>query len=449
MRLHAKEMNMLEGPLLGKIVSYAIPLALASILQQLFNSADLAVIGRFEDSVAMAAVGANSSLVSLLVSLFSGLSLGSNVTIASFIGMGKKKDINKAIHTTIALSLVSGVILCIVGEIVAPQILKLMSTPDRVLALAVVYLRILFIALPFLLIYDFGASVLRAKGDSTRPLYILFLSGIINVILNIIFVGVFHLSVAGVALGTLAANVFSAFMIITFLRHEEETYRLHLKKLKIEKTYLSRIIAIGAPAGIQGMVFSLSNVIIQSGINSFGANAIAGNTAALNFETMGYYVVNAFGQAATTFTSQNYAATLYDRCKKIYRVAMIVGMSATFVLSMIFWFARYPLMSIFTTSPVVMQYGFIRLYYIDNLELLTGTYEIAGGCLRGMQHSLEPAIITMIGSCLFRIIWVSTIFQHNHILPVLMIVYPISWVICGTGVHIAYFTIRKRLFKNA
>ncbi|MDD6422380.1 MAG: MATE family efflux transporter, partial [Intestinibaculum porci] len=271
MRLHAKEMNMLEGPLLGKIVSYAIPLALASILQQLFNSADLAVIGRFEDSVAMAAVGANSSLVSLLVSLFSGLSLGSNVTIASFIGSGKKKDINKAIHTTIALSLVSGVILCIVGEIVAPQILKLMSTPDRVLALAVVYLRILFIALPFLLIYDFGASVLRAKGDSTRPLYILFLSGIINVILNIIFVGVFHLSVAGVALGTLAANVFSAFMIITFLRHEEETYRLHLKKLKIEKTYLSRIIAIGAPAGIQGMVFSLSNVIIQSGINSFGA----------------------------------------------------------------------------------------------------------------------------------------------------------------------------------
>lgn len=449
MRLRAKEMNMLEGPLLGKIVSYAIPLALASILQQLFNSADLAVIGRFEDSVAMAAVGANSSLVSLLVSLFSGLSLGSNVTIASFIGMGKKKDINKAIHTTIALSLVSGVILCIVGEIVAPQILKLMSTPDRVLALAVVYLRILFIALPFLLIYDFGASILRAKGDSTRPLYILFLSGIINVILNIIFVGVFHLSVAGVALGTLAANVFSAFMIITFLRREEETYRLHLKKLKIEKAYLTRIISIGAPAGIQGMVFSLSNVIIQSGINSFGANAIAGNTAALNFETMGYYVINAFGQAATTFTSQNYAAALYDRCKKIYRVAMIVGMSATFVLSMIFWFARYPLMSIFTTSPLVMQYGFIRLYYIDNLELLTGTYEISGGCLRGMQHSLEPAIITMIGSCVFRIIWVSTIFQHNHILPVLMIVYPISWVICGTGVHIAYFTIRKRLFKNA
>lgn len=448
MRLRTKEMNMLEGPLLGKMVSYAIPLALASILQQLFNSTDLAVIGRFEDSVAMAAVGANSSLVSLLVSLFSGLSLGSNVTIASFIGMGRKKDVNKAVHTTISLSLVSGVILCLVGELIAPQILKLMSTPANVLKLAVVYLRILFIALPFLLIYDFGASILRAKGDSTRPLYVLFLSGIINVVLNIIFVGPFHLSVAGVALGTLFANVFSAGMIILFLLHEEDPYRLQFKKLKIHKPYLSRIISIGAPAGIQGMVFSLANVIIQSGINSFGANAIAGNTAALNFETMGYYVVNAFGQAATTFTSQNYAAKLVDRCKKIYRIAMIVGMSSTLVLSMIFWIARYPLMSLFTNSPVVMQYGFIRLFYIDNLELLTGTYEISGGCLRGMQHSLEPAIITMLGSCVFRIIWVSTIFQSNHTLPVLMIVYPISWIICGIGVHIAYFKIRSRLFKE-
>ena len=448
MRLRTKEINMLEGPLLPKIVSYAIPLACASILQQLFNSADLAIIGRFENSIAMAAVGANSSLISLLISLFSGLSLGSNVTIASFIGMDRKKDVNQAIHTTIALSLISGLILCIAGEIIAPMILSLMSTPDSVLKLAVVYLRILFLALPFLLIYDFGASILRAKGDSTRPLYVLFLSGIINIVLNLIFVGPLHMSVAGVALGTLFANMFSAAMVIAFLLYEDDPYRLHLDQLKIEKKYLTKIISIGAPAGIQGMVFSFSNVIIQSGINSFGPDAIAGNTAALNFETMGYYVVNAFGQAATTFTSQNYSANLVTRCKKIYRITMSVGMCATLLFSTIFWFARYPLMSLFTSSPAVMHYGFIRLFYIDNLELLTGSYEISGGCLRGMRHSLEPAIITMIGSCLFRIIWVSTIFRTHHTLSVLMIVYPISWIICGVCVHIAYFKIRTRLFRE-
>lgn len=448
MRLRAKEMNMLEGGITSKIIQYAIPLACASILQQLFNSADLAIIGRFEDSIAMAAVGANSSLIALLISLFSGLSLGSNVTIASFIGMGHKKDINEAIHTTIALSLVSGVILCLTGEIIAPIILRLMSTPASVLKLAVVYLRILFIALPFLLIYDFGSSILRAKGDSTRPLYVLFLSGIINIILNIIFVGPFHLSVAGVALGTLFANAFSAGMVILFLLYEDDPYKLHFNKLKIEKKYLKKIISIGAPAGIQGMVFSFSNVIIQSGINSFGANAIAGNTAALNFETMSFYVVNAFGQAATTFTSQNYSAGLIDRCKKIYRIAMVVGMSSTLLFSMVFWLARYPLMSLFTASPAVMQYGFTRLFYIDNLELLTGTYEISGGCLRGMRHSLEPAILTMIGSCLFRIIWVSTIFKAHHTIMYLLIVYPISWIICGLCVNIAYFRIRKRLFNE-
>ena len=268
-----------------------------------------------------------------------------------------------------------------------------MSTPDSVLKLAVVYLRILFLALPFLLIYDFGASILRAKGDSTRPLYVLFLSGIINIVLNLIFVGPLHMSVAGVALGTLFANMFSAAMIIAFLLYEDDPYRLHLDQLKIEKKYLTKIISIGAPAGIQGMVFSFSNVIIQSGINSFGPDAIAGNTAALNFETMGYYVVNAFGQAATTFTSQNYSANLVTRCKKIYRITMSVGMCATLLFSTIFWFARYPLMSLFTSSPAVMHYGFMRLFYIDNLELLTGSYEISGGCLRGMRHSLEPAII--------------------------------------------------------
>lgn len=449
MHLHTKQVNMLEGPLTGKIVRFAIPLACASVLQQLFNSADLAVIGRFENATAMAAVGSNAAIVSLLVSLFSGLSLGSNVTVASLIGMKKHEEVNRAVHTCVALSMICGVIICILGEVIAPQILKVTSVPANVLPLATLYLRILFFALPFLIIYDFGSSVLRAKGDSTRPLYVLFVSGIMNVILNIIFVALFHLSVAGVAIATMISNMFSAFTILFFLRHEEPEFMISMKKLRIEKQYLKRIIGIGAPAGIQGMVFSLSNVIIQAGINSFGANYIAANTAALNFETMGYYVINAFGQAATTFTSQNFSAKLYDRCKRIYRIAIVIGMSSTFVLSMIFWFGRAPFMSFFTTSETVMKIGYIRLMIIDNFELLTGTYEIPGGCLRGMGHSLIPAIITMIGSCVFRVIWVSTIFVSHHTLSMLLIVYPISWVICGTAMHIAYFTIRHKLFKQA
>ena len=257
MHFHTKQVNMLEGPLTGKIVRFAIPLACASVLQQLFNSADLAVIGRFENATAMAAVGSNAAIVSLLVSLFSGLSLGSNVTVASLIGMKKHEEVNRAVHTCVALSLICGVIICVLGEVIAPQILKVTSVPANVLPLATLYLRILFFALPFLIIYDFGTSVLRAKGDSTRPLYVLFVSGIMNVILNIIFVALFHLSVAGVAIATMISNMFSAFTILFFLRHEEPEFMISMKKLRIEKQYLKRIIGIGAPAGIRGMVFSL------------------------------------------------------------------------------------------------------------------------------------------------------------------------------------------------
>ncbi|MGI6117621.1 MAG: MATE family efflux transporter [Bilifractor sp.] len=443
-----REVDMLNGPLAGKIVRFALPVAAASILQQLFNSADLAVVGRFDNSTAMAAVGSNAALINLLVSLFAGLSLGGTVVVASLIGSGKREKINEAIHTSITLAIVSGLIVTAIGEIFAPILLRLMNTPDEVLRLASLYLRIFFLAVPLFLVYDFGASILRAKGDSTRPLYALIASGLINVVLNILFVAGFDMGVAGVAIATDISNVVSSGMILYFLCHEEETFRLSFRKLGIRREYFRRIVAIGAPAGLQGMVFSLSNVMIQSAINGFGATAIAGNTAGQNFEYMCYFVVNGFVQAATTFTSQNFAAGKTDRCKKIYRQSLFLAVVFSFSLALVFYFGRGIFVRIFTTDPEVLEYAYLRLVCICLFEELTGTYEIPGGCLRGMNHSLTPAVITILGSCVLRLVWIATVFQAYHSMVILLIVYPVSWVVTGTSMNIAYFSMRKKEFAR-
>jgi putative MATE family efflux protein len=428
---------MLNGPLAGKIVRFAIPLAAASILQQLFNSADLAVIGRFENSTAMAAVGSNAAIVGLLVSLFGGLSLGTNVVVATLIGQGRKERIGDAVHTSISLAFLSGIVIWLLGLVLAPAILRAISTPDEVLPLASLYLRIYFGAMPFMLVYDFGSSVLRAKGDSGRPLRVLIISGILNVVLNLFFVGVCRLSVAGVAIATVISNILSAALVLNFLMHEEEAFRFSFRKLRISGQEARRIVAIGAPAGLQGMVFNISNVVVQSGINSFGADCIAGNTAGQNFEYMAYFVIFAFAQTATTFTSQNFAAGKMDRCHKVYVLTAAFGLSATFALSMSFYGFRHILIQIFTTDPEVIVYAFARFRYIGNFELLTGIYEIPGGCLRGRGHSMIPMVITMIGSCAFRLIWIATFFQSHHTIENLLIIYPISWVLSGIAMNIA------------
>lgn len=445
----SRQVDMLNGPLAGKIVRFAIPLAMASILQQLFNSADLAVIGRFENAFAMAAVGSNAAIVGLLVSLFGGLSTGTNVVVASLIGQDRKDHISSVEHTSIALAFISGIIIWAAGFFLAPWILRAISTPEEVLPLASLYLRIYFAAMPFMLVYDFGSSVLRAKGDSARPLRILIISGILNVILNLFFVVLCHLSVAGVAIATVISNIVSACLVIYLLMHEEEAFRFSFRKLRISGNDAQRIISIGAPAGLQGMVFNISNVFVQSGVNSFGANCIAGNTAAQNFEYMSYFVVFAFAQTATTFTSQNYSAGKSDRCRKVYQLSMLIGMTSSFVLSMIFYLFRHVLIQIFTTDPAVMEYAFIRFVYIGNLELLTGTYEISGGCLRGRGHSMIPAVITMIGSCAFRLIWIATVFQIHHTIGTLMIIYPISWILSGIAMNVALAIISKKEYAVA
>ena len=414
-----KKIDMLNGPLVGKIVIFALPLALSSILQQLFNSADLAVVGRFDSDKAMAAVGSNSSLVNLIVSLFLGLSVGANVVVARLIGQGRKDKANEAVHTVVLLAVISGFIILGVGEILAPILLGMMNVPDDVLKLATLYLRIFFFAMPFIEIYDFGSAVLRSKGDSTRPPYALITAGVINVILNLVFVIVFKMGVAGVATATVISNFFSACMILYFLTHEEEMLRLDVRKLRIRWEYLLGIIKIGLPAGLQSMVFSLSNVVI-----------------------------NAFAQTATTFTSQNFAAQDKERCKKIYRLCTFIGLASCLGLSLIFLIGRHLFIQIFSTDENDIHYAMIRMWSVCLLELLTGVYEISGGCLRGMGHSMTPAVITVLGTCVFRLVWVNTIYAAHRSYLMLMIVYPVSWVITGTAVTVAYFIIRRKEFAQ-
>ena len=442
------QVNMLEGSLWDKLMLFALPLAASSILQQLFNSADLAVVGRFESADAMAAVGSNAPVINLIVSLFIGLSVGANVVIAALIGKGEKEKINDAVHTIYTLALVSGIALIFIGIILSREILQWMGAPANVMRLAVLYLRIYFLGMPFQMVYNFGAAVLRSKGDAKRPLIALTAAGILNVILNLFFVIVMKLSVAGVAIATDLSGALSAGMITRYLMHEEEDFRLSFRKLKIKKQYVSETVRIGLPAGLQGMVFAISNVVIQSAINSFGSAAIAGASAAGNFEFMCYYIINAYAQAAVTFTSQNYAAGKYDRCKSVFRWCMLQGSLFTLGLSLLFWFMRGTLIRLFTTDPEVISYAYVRLFLVGTLEIGTGIYEIPGGCLRGMGKSMLPALLTVLGSCVFRLIYIQTVFAHWHTFTVLFMVYPISWCITGAMVMYAYFANRRVMFRR-
>ena len=442
------KMDMLHGSLFDKMLMFAMPLAACSILQQLFNSVGTAVVGRFASSEALAAVGSNSSVIALMVTLFSGISLGSNVVIANYIGQNDTKRIPRVVHTAVSLALLSGVFLLILGQFVAHPILLLMGAPKDIIHLATLYLRIYFLGMLFFMLYDFGASILRSIGDTRRPMYALIVSGVVNVILNLLFVVVFHMGVAGAGLATVGANATSAVQILYFLTHEELPIRLSFKSLTIDRDAVSKILKIGVPAGLQGMVFSLANVCIQSSINSFGSKAIAGSSTALNFEYITYFIVNAFAQTTVTFTSQNYSGKMYDRCKKVFREAMLASMIFCGILSMVFVLGRNFFIGLYTTDPDVIHYAMIRLVIITSLELLTSTYESSGAALRGMGHSMTPAALTVFGSCVLRLIWISTAIRIWHNYTLLIWIYPISWVLTGTMVLTAYFLTRNKLFNQ-
>ena len=437
---------MLSGSLLDKICLFALPLAASSILQQLFNSADVAVVGRFASSQALAAVGSTSSTINLLINLFVGLSVGANVVIGQFIGQNKTRRINEAVHTVVSIALMSGGFLVLAGQFAARPILTMMNTPDDVIEMSVLYLRLYFLGMPFIMLYNFGSAILRSKGDSKRPLYCLFLAGIINLLLNLLLVIVFHLGVAGVAIATVVSNVVSSALILSFLLHEDEPFRLHLPRLALKREYAIRVVKIGAPAGLQGMVFSFSNVCIQSAINSFGSACVAGSAAANNFEAFAFFTVSAFTQACVTFTSQNYGAHQYDRCRRVFRISMLCGILSNMTMVGLFLFFRLPLLSLYSTDAEVVQFGLIRMLHALPFDFIMCGYEVSAGALRGMGHSMLPAVITVFGTCVFRLLWVFTIFTHWSSFEVLISVYPASWTLTALAMLTTYFLVGRRAF---
>lgn len=440
------EIDMLHGPLLAKIIIFAMPLAASSILQQLFNSVDVAVVGRFDSSYALAAVGSNGPVISLLINLFLGISMGANVVISNHIGQKDNNLTKYAIRTTAATALFSGLALAVIGVLAARPILTIMGTPTEVLDMAVRYLRIYFIGTPFLLIYNFGSAILRSKGDTSRPLYILIVAGIINTVLNLILVIVFHMGVAGVAIATDIANVFSAASIIFLLIREEEPYRLNLRSIGINKNELKSMLMIGVPAGLQGMVFSFSNVLLQTTINSHGADAVAGSAAAVNFEYYCYFIISAFNGAAITFIAQNYGAGNYNRVKRIYWLCLGLSTLLSAASAQLFIWQKNFFVSLFTTDASVAEYAYTRMLIVLSWQFIACSYEISASAMRGMGKSMLPTLLTIVGTCLLRVVWVFAVCPVWTSYQTIMIVYPITWITTGIMVFTAFhITARKKL----
>lgn len=440
-----KQLDMLNGSLVDKIILFALPLAASSILQQLFNSADVAVVGRFAGSEALAAVGANGAVINLLVNLFVGLSVGANVVISTFIGKGNEKSIKKAVHTAIVVALISGVCLTVIGVTFARVILSAMSTPDNILDLAVRYLRIYFSGMPFIMLYNFASSIFRSKGDTKRPLIALAISGVINVLLNLFFVVVLGMNVEGVAIATVVSNMISSSILIYWLVKEEGAFRLEIRQLRIDFNIVKSMAKIGVPAGVQGMVFSFSNVIIQSALNQLGSIAVAASAAALNYEYFAFFILSSFSQAAVTFISQNFGADKKDRCKKVVKTCWLLGAVSTFTVCAIFIIFSHPLVGIFTQDNVVADLAVVRLKYVLSFYLVNMTIEVLSGCMRGLGYSFVPASICVLGICGVRMLWIFTAFQKIATFEGLMLVYPISWVITMTAVVLSYFVVRKKV----
>ena len=432
------KVDMLNGPLFMKILIFALPLAASSLLQQLFNSVDVAVVGRFASSKALAAVGSNAPVISLLINLFIGISMGANVVISNHLGQRDEQSIRHAISTVTLVAVISGLLLMCIGIGVARPILELMDTPSDVLDMAVLYLRIYFIGIPFFLIFNFGAAILRSVGDTRRPLYILVVAGIINTVLNLIFVIGLGMSVEGVAIATAVANAISAAWIIQLLRKEPGAIQLQFKHLRIYKKELKRMLQIGVPAGLQGMVFSISNVVVQSAINGYGAAAIAGSAAAVNFEYYCYYIIVACNGAAISFIGQNYGAQKYDRVRRIYRICLLMGLIGCFIANALFTWQNQFFLSFFTTDAEVIQYGAIRMEGVLLFQFIACSYEVTGSALRGMGESMLPTIMTVFGTCILRIIWVFAVLPHYTGFAHLLQVYPLSWILTGAMVIIAY-----------
>ena len=432
------EMDMCNGPLMRKIISYCVPLALSGILQLLYNAADIIVVGRFSGPTALAAVGSTGALINLIVNLLIGLSVGASVCVANDYGAGKLSDVRETVHTAMLISVVGGVLVSVVGIVFARTFLGWMGSPDDVIDQATLYLRIYFAGMPLNMAYNFAAAILRALGDTRRPLYYLTISGAVNVLLNLVFVIVFHMGVAGVATATVASQLVSTALIVTCMIRSHGAIHLEPRELRVHGDKLLRIVRVGLPAGLQGTIFSISNVLIQSSINSFGSIAIAGNSASSNLEGFMYTAMNSVYQAALSFAGQNMGARKYTRLKKVLTSCLLIVTVIGMGMGLIVYLLRYPLLGVYSTEPDVVSYGIVRLELFCLTYFTCGMMDVLVGQMRGMGYSVMPMIVSLVGVCGIRIGWIYTIFQYEHTLMSLYLSYPVSWVSTG-AVHFASF----------
>ena len=442
-------MDMCNGPIMSKLLRFALPLMCSSLLQLLFNAADVVVVGQFCGEESLAAVGSTTSLINLMTNLFIGLSVGANVLVARYFGAKQEKEVHNTVHTALALSIVSGLFLTVIGVVFAKQILIWMKCPADVLPLSALYLRVYFLGMTATMIYNFCSAILRAVGDTKRPLYYLLFAGVINVVLNLFFVIMFDMNVAGVGFATAISQCVSACLVARCLTKENAIYKLVLKEIRFHKSQLIKILQIGIPAGLQGTVFSLSNVVIQSAINSFGSVVMAANAAAMSIEGFVFVAMNAFHQAAVSFISQNVGAGKFGRINKIVW-CVLLGVTVTGLVlgGMAVLFGK-ELLTLYSTNPEVIVQGMIRLKWICSFYALCGIMDVMVGVLRGLGYSVMPMIVSLLGACGLRLLWIFTVFRipEYHTTKVLYLSYLMSWTITIVA-HVVCFLIVRRKFPK-
>ena len=448
------KLDMLNGPIWNKLPRYALPVAATAILEQLFNASDIAVVGNFtgsDSTVSVAAVGANSSVIGLILNLFIGIALGANVVIANAIGREDTKTVKKAVHTSIITAFLGGIIVAVIGELIAGRLMGMLNIPDEVFPYALLYLRIYLLGLPVIFLYNFEAAIFRSIGDTKAPLQALLISGIINVIMNLFFVIVLKMTVNGVAIATVLSNTISSIILLRKLIRTDKCIHVGLKSLKVDGRIFSRILQIGLPAGIQSAVFSIANIVIQAAINSLGTVVIAASSAAFNLEILAYYVMNSFSQACTTFVGQNYGAGNMKRCQKTLVLCLIEdAIASAAAIGLVLVSGKF-LLSIFNNDPEVIRIGYTRLVIIFTAYIFSMLYEIMSGYLRGFGISLVPALLTTAGVCGIRIAWIYTIFSHSRTFKTIMTVYPVSLSVTALLIGIAlliYHPARRYLRKH-
>lgn len=438
-------MDMINGPLWNKIIQYALPVAATGILEQLFNASDIAIVGNFTGkakTVSVAAVGANSPIVGLLLNFFIGIALGANVVIANAIGKKDEDSIHKAVHTSVIMSVIGGIIVTILGELFIGNLLKVLNVPGEVFPYALLYIRIYLLGMPVILLYNFEAAIFRSIGETKTPLKALAVSGVLNVMLNLFFVIVLKMTVNGVAIATVLSNVVSSALLFVKLIRIDSVIKIRKQELHFDKEIFKRIIRIGLPAGIQSAVFAVANIVIQSAINSLGTIVIAASSAAFNIEIFAYDVFNSFSQACTTFTGQNFGAGKLKRCRKVLTLCIIEDAIATAMAVFLVLISGRFLLSIFNSDPKVIDIGYTRLLMIFSAYIFSMLYENLSGYLRGFGISLVPAILTVIGVCGVRILWISTVFPKHRTFKSIMTVYPISLSVTAILIGIAVIIYR-------